>query len=93
MKTDIQIVYERLKYLIDERDTSTEYGIGYTDCLSELYNYIGKNILENKPSQSITELCDEEIFEGVNKMPFNFDQEECFIMGCQWYREQLKKKQ
>tara|TARA_R110000868_G_scaffold258662_1_gene516267 strand:+ start:300 stop:488 length:189 start_codon:yes stop_codon:yes gene_type:complete len=51
MKTDIQIVYERLKYLIDERDTSTEYGIGYTDCLSELYNYIGKNILEKGQSE------------------------------------------
>jgi len=39
------------------------------------------------------EISDEEIEKGVNKLPFNLDQEECFIMGATWYRELLKLKQ
>ena len=39
-----------------------------------------------------TEISDEEIFKEVNSLVFNLDQEECFIMGAKWYREQLKQK-
>jgi len=47
-----------------------------------------------KPEQTENkqiELTDEEIFKAVNSLIFNLDQEECFIMGAKWYREQLKQ--
>ena len=47
-----------------------------------------------KPEQTENkqiELTDEEIFKAVNSLIFNLDQEECFIMGARWYREQLKQ--
>ena len=47
-----------------------------------------------KPQQTENkqiELTDEEIFKAVNSLIFNLDQEECFIMGAKWYREQLKQ--